>query len=179
MGKPHIEAYKRFQRKFYQITGKKGKQQYLIPYLMSSHPGSTIKDAIELAVFLKENGIHPEQVQDYYPTPGTISTAMFYSELDPYTSEPVYVAKKREDKAAQRALLQYYLPENRRRIIEVLIKAGREDLIGQGKDKLVAPDREYVEYKRKREAAKKGNTKWQKGRPAQKGGAAKAKARKR
>ena len=175
MGKPHIEAYKRFQRKFYQITGKKGKEQYLIPYLMSSHPGSTIKDAIELAMFLKENGIHPEQVQDYYPTPGTISTAMFYSELDPYTMEPVFVAKRREDKAAQRALLQYYRPENRRMIIEALIKAGREDLIGQGKDKLVAPDREYVEYKRNKQAGKpakgtKGNGKWQKQNAPQKRG---------
>lgn len=170
MGKPHIEAYKRFQRKFYQITGKKGKQQYLIPYLMSSHPGSTINDAIELALFLKENGIHPEQVQDYYPTPGTISTAMFYSELDPYTLEPVFVAKKREDKAAQRALLQYYKIENRRRIIESLIKAKREDLIGQGKDKLVAPDREYIERKRAKvqQSGKnsKGGKKWQQAKPA-------------
>ena len=184
MGKPHIEAYKRFQRKFYQITGKKGKEQYLIPYLMSSHPGSTIKDAIELAVFLKENGIHPEQVQDYYPTPGTISTAMFYAELDPYTLEPVFVAKKREDKAAQRALLQYYRPENRRMIIEALIKAGREDLIGQGKDKLVPPDREYVEYKRKKQAAKpvkgtKGRNKWQQQNAAQKQKGARPPKRKR
>lgn len=182
MGKPHIEAYKRFQKKFYQITGKKGKQQYLIPYLMSSHPGSTINDAIELAVFLKENGIHPEQVQDYYPTPGTISTAMFYCELDPYTLEPVFVAKKREDKAAQRALLQYYRPENRRMIIEALIKAKREDLIGQGKDKLVSPDREYVEYKRQRQASQsgrpaKGKDKWQKQNAAPK--RAKAQKRKR
>ena len=170
MGKPHIEAYKRFQKKFYQITGKKGKQQYLIPYLMSSHPGSTINDAIELALFLKENGIHPEQVQDYYPTPGTISTAMFYSELDPYTLEPVFVAKKREDKAAQRALLQYYKVENRRRIIETLIKAGREDLIGQGRDKLVAPDREYIERKRKMSgsaAVGKGSRKFKQAKPGQ------------
>ena len=179
MGKPHIEAYKRFQKKFYQITNKKGKQQFLIPYLMSSHPGSTINDAIELAVFLKENGIHPEQVQDYYPTPGTISTAMFYSELDPYTLEPVYVARKSEEKAAQRALLQYYLPENRRRIIEALIKAGREDLIGQGRDKLVSPDREYVEYKRRRDEQKKGSSKWQNGKAAQKSGGQKRKPKRR
>ena len=149
---------------------------------MSSHPGSTINDAIELAVFLKENGIHPEQVQDYYPTPGTISTAMFYCELDPYTLEPVFVAKKREDKAAQRALLQYYRPENRRMIIEALIKAKREDLIGQGKDKLVSPDREYVEYKRQRQAGQngrpaKGKDKWQKQNAAPKRG--KAQKRKR
>ncbi|MBR6338482.1 MAG: DUF3362 domain-containing protein, partial [Ruminococcus sp.] len=106
---------------------------------------------------------------------GTISTAMFYTELDPYTMEPVFVAKRREDKAAQRALLQYYRPENRRMIIEALIKAGREDLIGQGKDKLVAPDREYVEYKRNKQAGKpakgtKGNGKWQKQNAPQKRG---------
>ncbi len=144
MGKPHIEAYKRFQKKFYEITKRKGKEQYLVPYLMSSHPGSELKDAVELAVFLKENKIHPEQVQDFYPTPGTLSTCMFYTELDPYTLEPVYVAKKPEDKAMQRALLQYYKPENQRKIITALCKAGRQDLIGHGAGKLVAPDREYA-----------------------------------
>lgn len=108
MGKPHIEAYKRFQKKFYEITGRVQKEQYLVPYLMSSHPGSTIKEAVELAVFLKENNLHPEQVQDFYPTPGTISTCMFYTGLDPYTMKPVYVAKDPHDKALQRALLQYF-----------------------------------------------------------------------
>ena len=139
MGKPHIEAYKRFQKKFYEITGQKGKEQYLVPYLMSSHPGSALKDAVELAVFLKENHIHPEQVQDFYPTPGTLSTCMFYTGLDPYTLEPVYVAKKPEEKAMQRVLLQYYKPENQRKVIEALCKAGREDLIGNGAGKLVRP----------------------------------------
>ena len=137
MGKPHIEAYKRFQKKFYEITRNKGKEQYLVPYLMSSHPGSTMKDAVELAVFLKENNIRPEQVQDFYPTPGTISTAMFYTELDPYTLESVYVARDKEEKALQRALLQYYKPQNRQKIIDALKKAGRTDLIGKGKDCLV------------------------------------------
>ena len=139
MGKPHIEAYKRFQKKFYEITGQKGKEQYLVPYLMSSHPGSALKDAVELAMFLKENHIHPEQVQDFYPTPGTLSTCMFYTGLDPYTLEPVYVAKKPEEKAMQRVLLQYYKPENQRKVIEALCKAGREDLIGNGAGKLVRP----------------------------------------
>lgn len=148
MGKPHIEAYKRFQKKFYEITKQKGKEQYLVPYLMSSHPGSTLKDAVELAMFLKENKIHPEQVQDFYPTPGTLSTCMFYTELDPYTLEPVYVAKNPEEKAMQRALLQYYKPENQKKIIAALCKAGRQDLIGQGADKLVAPDREYLQRQR-------------------------------
>ena len=158
MGKPHIEAYKRFQKKFYDITKQVGKEQYLVPYLMSSHPGSTLKDAVELAMFLKENRIHPEQVQDFYPTPGTLSTCMFYTELDPYTLEPVYVAKNPKEKAMQRALLQYYKPENQRRIIEALVKAGRQDLIGQGKGKLVAPDREYIQKQRAMED-KKGKSK--------------------
>lgn len=144
MGKPHIEAYKRFQKKFYEITGKIGKEQYLVPYLMSSHPGSTIKDAIDLALFLKQNNIHPEQVQDFYPTPGTISTCMFYTGLDPYTMESVYVAKTPEEKSAQRALLQYFMPKNQRRIIEILEKAGRRDLIGNGPECLVKPDTEYL-----------------------------------
>ena len=87
MGKPHIEAYKRFQKKFYEITGRQHMEQYLVPYLMSSHPGSTIKEAVELAVFLKENNLHPEQVQDFYPTPGTISTCMFYTGLGPLHHE--------------------------------------------------------------------------------------------
>lgn len=152
MGKPHIEAYKRFQKKFYEITGQKGKEQYLVPYLMSSHPGSALKDAVELAVFLKENHIHPEQVQDFYPTPGTLSTCMFYTGLDPYTLEPVYVAKKPEEKAMQRVLLQYYKPENQRKVIEALCKAGREDLIGNGAGKLVRPDSVYLKMQREKQA---------------------------
>lgn len=154
MGKPHIEAYKRFQKKFYEITKQKGKEQYLVPYLMSSHPGSKLSDAVELAVFLKENRIRPEQVQDFYPTPGTLSTCMFYTGLDPYTLEPVYIAKDPKEKAMQRALLQYYKPENQRKIIEALEKAGRRDLIGNGQGKLVAPDREYMKKQQERKAVK-------------------------
>lgn len=150
MGKPHIEAYKRFQKRFYEITKQKGKEQYLVPYLMSSHPGSTLKDAVELAVFLKQNKIRPEQVQDFYPTPGTLSTCMFYTGLDPYTLEPVYVAKDPKEKAMQRVLLQYYKPENRRRVIEALCAAGREDLIGNGEDKLVKPDAQYLNRRKER-----------------------------
>ena len=164
MGKPHIEAYKRFQKKFYRITGKKGLEQYLVPYLMSSHPGSRLEDAIELALFLKENKIHPEQVQDFYPTPGTISTCMFYTELDPYTLEPVYVAKDPADKAMQRVLLQYFKPENQRRVIEALVKAGRRDLIGHGAGKLVQPDvrytREQKEFEQSRGKGRQTNGKF-------------------
>ena len=172
MGKPHIEAYKRFQSKFYKITGRIGKEQYLVPYLMSSHPGSTLADAVELALFLKENKIHPEQVQDFYPTPGTISTCMFYTELDPYTLEPVYVAKDPSDKAMQRVLLQYYKPENQRRVIEALIKAGRRDLIGHGAGKLVQPDarytREQKEFEKKKTDKNSKSSRYGKGRNASK-----------
>ncbi|NLZ45725.1 MAG: YgiQ family radical SAM protein, partial [Clostridiales bacterium] len=155
MGKPHIEAYKRFQKRFYEITKKKDKEQYLVPYLMSSHPGSELKDAIELAVFLKENNIRPEQVQDFYPTPGTISTAMFFTGLDPYTLEPVYVAKDKEEKALQRALLQYYKPQNQQKIIDALKKARRTDLIGTAKNSLVAPNKSFVQ---KTASSSRGNS---------------------
>ena len=139
MGKPHIQTYKRFCDKFYALTGREKKNQYVVPYLMSSHPGATLKDAVELALFCKAENIHPKQVQDFYPTPGTISTAMFYTELDPYTLEPVYVPKKESDKAMQRALLQYFIPENKPLVTKALIKAGRRDLIGSGKKCLVTP----------------------------------------
>lgn len=143
MGKPHIEVYKRFQDKFYQLTDQENKDQYVVPYLMSSHPGSTLKDAVELALFLKKEKIHPKQVQDFYPTPGTISTAMFYTELDPYTLEPVYVPKKTKEKALQRALMQYFIPQNKALVLEALQKAGRTDLIGTGKNCLVTPPAGY------------------------------------
>ncbi len=134
MGKPHIEAYKKFCDKFYALTKSENKDQYVVPYLMSSHPGSTLKDAVELALFCKRQGIHPKQVQDFYPTPGTISTAMFYTELDPYTLEPVYVPKSEREKSMQRALLQYFIPENKQKVIQALTLAGRRDLIGNGKN---------------------------------------------
>ncbi len=140
MGKPHIEAYRVFQKKFYDITKGMNKEQYLIPYLMSSHPGSTLKEAVELSLFLKEHKIHPEQVQDFYPTPGTISTCMFHTGLDPYTMEPVYVPKTPEEKAMQRALLQYFKPENREIVLRALKKIGRRDLIGTSPKCLVADD---------------------------------------
>ncbi len=140
MGKPHIETYLKFQKKFYDITKGMGKEQYLVPYLMSSHPGSTLRAAISLALFLKSQHIRPEQVQDFYPTPGTISTCMFYTEMDPYTLEPVYVPKTAEEKAMQRALLQYFKPENKKIVLAALRKAGRLDLIGTGPNCLVSPE---------------------------------------
>ncbi len=141
MGKPPIQTYLRFKKRFYELTKSVGKKQYLVPYLMSSHPGSTMRDAIELSVFLKKEGMHPEQVQDFYPTPGTVSTCMFYTGLDPYTLEPVYVPRTPREKAEQRALLQYFRPENRQLVLRALKEAGRTDLIGTGPDCLVAPDR--------------------------------------
>lgn len=139
MGKPHIEAYLRFSRKYFDYTKKIGKEQYLVPYLMSSHPGATLKDAIELALFIKKEHLHPEQVQDFYPTPGTIATAMFCTELDPYTLKPVFVAKNPHDKAMQRALMQYFNPKNRALVEEALKRAGRADLIGTGENCLIRP----------------------------------------
>ncbi len=129
MGKPGNGVYDKFHKKFYEITKKIGKEQYLVPYLMSSHPGSTIKDAVELAEYLAKNRIRPEQVQDFYPTPGTVSTAMYYTGVDPNTLKPVYVAKEREEKSLQRALLQYYNPKNRDRVMQALKITHRQDLI--------------------------------------------------
>ncbi len=139
MGKPHIEAYKEFSKRYFNFTKSIGKEQYLVPYLMSSHPGATLKDAVELAEFIKSEKLHPEQVQDFYPTPGTISTAMYYSELDPYTLEPVFVAKTPHDKALQRALMQYFNPKNYDLVYEALKKCGRNDLIGTSNKCLIAP----------------------------------------
>ncbi len=137
MGKPGRKIFERFCDKYYEISKKLGKEQYLVCYLMSSHPGSTLKDAIDLACFLKEKGMRPQQVQDFYPTPGTLSTAMFYTGLDPRTLKEVYVAKSYEEKAMQRALLQFTRPENYNLVKKALLKAGREDLIGNGPNCLI------------------------------------------
>ncbi len=144
MGKPHIEAYLEFSKRYFRYTKKEGKEQYLVPYLMSSHPGSTLKEAVELALFLKKIGIRPEQVQDFYPTPGTVSTCMFYTGLDPYTLKEVYVAKDPHEKAMQRALLQYFNPKNADLVREALRKAGRHDLIGYGDKCLITPKKQSV-----------------------------------
>ena len=139
MGKPHIEQFIAFKKKFFDLSKKEKKEQYLVPYLMSSHPGSTLKNAVELALFLKKENLRPEQVQDFYPTPGTVSTAMYYTGLDPYTLEKVYVSKDPHEKALQRALLQYFNPRNRSLVEEALRKAGRQDLIGNSEKCLIKP----------------------------------------
>lgn len=156
MGKPAGGVYERFAKKYAAINEQIGKKQYLVPYLMSSHPGSTLKDAVELSLFLKKNGLNPRQVQDFYPTPGTISTAMFYTGIDPYTGKSVYVARDPHEKAMQRALLQYRDKKNRRLVLEALKKAGREDLIGFGADCLIAPY-EHAAYSGKNGHAKNRN----------------------
>ncbi len=137
MGKPEIETYLKFKKRFYELTKSEGKEQFLVPYLMSSHPGSTMKDAIELSVFLKREGMRPEQVQDFYPTPGTVSTCMYYTGLDPFSMKPIYAAKTPKEKAQQRALLQYFKPENREIVLSALRQYRRYDLIGTGKDCLI------------------------------------------
>ena len=132
MGKPPIGVFKRFDAEFKRLNRKYGLKQYLVAYLMSSHPGATLADAVELAEFVRDMGYNPEQVQDFYPTPSTISTCMYYTGLDPRTMQPVYVAKSPHDKAMQRALIQYRDPKNRKLVREALVKAGRTDLIGSG-----------------------------------------------
>ena len=139
MGKPNFGVYERFREQFFDITHAIGKEQYLVPYLMSSHPGSTLNDAVELALCLKRNGYAPEQVQDYYPTPGTASTVMYYTGINPLTMKRVYVATDYHEKQLQRALLQYNRPQNAALVREALTKAGRTDLIGHGKDCLIRP----------------------------------------
>ena len=158
MGKPSADVYRRFSDKYKKINEQLGKKQYLVPYLMSSHPGSTLRDAIQLAVYLKENGINPQQVQDFYPTPGTISTCMFHTGIDPMTGKSVYVPKTPKEKAMQRALLQFKKPENRKLIEEALRICDRTDLIGYGPRCLLRPWREKKDvskdFKRKRSIGK-------------------------
>ena len=142
MGKPNIHVYDRFVKKFYEINRGMNKDQYVVPYLISSHPGSTLKDAVALAEYLHRNRLNPEQVQDFYPTPGTVSTCMYYTGLDPITMKKVYVATDPHEKAMQRALIQYSNPKNYRLVREALIKAGRKDLIGTGPECLIRPGAE-------------------------------------
>ena len=137
MGKPDIEKYRRFCQKFDAASGKAGKKQYVLPYFMSSHPGSTLADAVRLAEYIRDSGFMPEQAQDFYPTPGTLATCMFYTGINPETGKKIYVPKSREEKEMQRALIHYKNPKNRAVVKKALRKAERDDLIGNGKKKLV------------------------------------------
>ena len=139
MGKPKNQVYTQFANAFFKMNKKLGKKQFLVPYLMSSHPGSTLKEAVELAEYCRDMGYMPEQVQDFYPTPSTLSTCMYYTELDPRKMEPVYVPKNPHEKAMQRALIQYRNPANYELVKEALMKAGRTDLIGFGEECLIRP----------------------------------------
>ncbi len=154
LGKPSVEVYNKFVKAYKDMNKKIGKEQYLVPYLMSSHPGSTLKEAIELAEYLRDLGYMPEQVQDFYPTPSTISTAMYYTGLNPATLEPVYVTTNPHEKAMQRALIQYRNPKNYDLVYEALMKAGRQDLIGFDNNCLIKPRNVY-----KGNSEKPGNNK--------------------
>ena len=150
MGKPPNAVYQKFIAKYQRLNEKLGMKQYVVPYLMSSHPGSTLKEAVKLAEYLRDLGYMPEQVQDFYPTPSTISTVMYYTGLDPRTMEPVYVPTNPHEKAMQRALIQYRDPKNYALVREALEKAGRQDLIGFGRECLIRP------YPPKKDAGKSG-----------------------
>ena len=139
MGKPPVSVYNEFVRKYHDMNERLGLKQYLVPYLMSSHPGSTLQEAVDLAEYLRDLGYMPQQVQDFYPTPSTISTCMYYTGLDPRTMEPVYVATNPHEKAMQRALIQYRNPENYDLVHEALVKTNRTDLIGFDAHCLIRP----------------------------------------
>ena len=157
MGKPGRDVYDAFCEKYKRINQQLGKEQYLVPYLISSHPGSDLSAAIELAEYLRDIGHQPEQVQDFYPTPGTLSTCMFYTGFDPRTGKPVFVPRTPQEKAMQRALLQFKRPQNFPLVRQALRQAGREDLIGTGRNCLVPPEgvktaAEYAQIRREKKA---------------------------
>ncbi len=154
MGKPYFDVFRRFYKKFFDLDAEYKKNQFLVPYLISSHPGCTLSDAVSLAEYLNSIGHMPEQVQDFYPTPGTIATCMYYTELDPMTMEKVFVPKSQEEKAMQRALLQWRRPECRALVKKALEKTGRYDLIGQAKRCLIKPDREKIPNRKAPDAAR-------------------------
>ncbi len=176
MGKPSFVVYKKFRKRYFELTKSFGKEQYLVPYLMSSHPGSTLEDALELALCLKRDGYAPEQVQDYYPTPGTASTVMYYTGINPLDGKRVFVPSDYHEKQLQRALLQFNRPRNAALVAEALTKAGRGDLIGTSAGCLIKPPRESGNGKyrggnkdaRTANSKKTGGKKDSRGRPDQK-----------
>lgn len=164
MGKPGNQVYQAFEKKYQKINRELGKDQYLVPYLMSSHPGSTLKEAVTLAEYLRDIGHMPEQVQDFYPTPSTISTCMYYTGVDPRDMKPVYVPKNPHEKAMQRALIQYRDPKNYDLVLEALHKTGRMDLVGYDRHCLIRPRKEQGNVRqgakpRKNGQASRGNRK--------------------
>ncbi len=157
MGKPTRNVYDSFVKKYYDINKKIHKNQFLVPYLMSSHPGSDLKAAIELAQYIKKMGYTPEQVQDFYPTPGSLSTTMYYTGINPLTEEKVYVPKDQKEKSMQRALLQFSIPDNYDLVKEALIKAHREDLIGNGPDCLIPYNKPHKKSHKKNNSKNNNN----------------------
>lgn len=155
MGKPEHRVYEAFAEKYKCMNRKLGKEQYLVPYLMSSHPGCTLKEAVKLAEYLRDLGHMPEQVQDFYPTPSTISTCMYYTGVDPRDMKPVYVPKNPHEKAMQRALIQYRRPENHALVLEALKRTGRMDLVGYGEKCLIRPSKEVGDRKKTKRSGKK------------------------
>lgn len=149
MGKPNKNVYDSFVKKYHDINKKMNKKQFLVPYLMSSHPGSDLKAAIELAEYIKKMGYTPEQVQDFYPTPGSLSTTMYYTEINPLTEEKVYIPKDQKEKSMQRALLQFAIPDNYDLVKEALLKAHREDLIGNGPNCLIPYNKPHKKFHKK------------------------------
>ncbi|WP_294348685.1 YgiQ family radical SAM protein [uncultured Clostridium sp.] len=160
MGKPTREVYDKFVNKYFDINKKINKKQFLVPYLMSSHPGSDLDAAIELAQYVKSMGYTPEQVQDFYPTPGSLSTTIYYTGVNPLTGEKVYTPKTQEEKDMQRALIQFAVPKNYEKVKKALIKAHREDLIGNRKDCLIPanPGKLRNNTKSKKSSSNKNNT---------------------
>ena len=155
MGKPGIQVFSDFAKRYAETNRRMGKEQYLVPYFMSSHPGSGLREAVELAEFLRDTGYRPEQVQDFIPTPGTLSTCMYYTGKHPLTGEDVYVPREEREKLMQRALMQYWMPRNHPLVREALIQAGRRDLIGRGRKCLVPPEEGMATEERKKEPPKK------------------------
>ena len=155
MGKPKHEVYTEFKSRYEQMNKRCGMDQYLVPYFISSHPGCTLQDAVELAEYFRDAHCSPEQVQDFYPTPGTLSTCMFYTGLDPRTMKPIYVPTDPREKELQRALMQYRFPENAAKVREALRKAGRSDLIGDGPKCLVKSERTKGSFDPKRKNEKR------------------------
>ena len=157
MHKPGRRVFETFCRKYEAENRRIGKKQYMIPYFISSHPGSTLQDACELSLFLKKNGFVPDQVQDFYPTPGTLSTCMFYTGIDPVAGERVYVPSDPEEKRLQRAMLHFNKPENAELVREALRRIHREDLIGYGPEALVHPAGGFRHAGRKKNDRTYGN----------------------
>ena len=154
MGKPEHKVYEAFLKEYGKTNRELGLKQYAVPYFISSHPGCTLKEAVRLAEYIRDLHFTPEQVQDFYPTPSTLSTCMYYTGVHPLTGEKVYIPRDPHEKAIQRALMQYSVPQNRKLVLEGLTKAGRTDLIGYGPRCLIRPDKPGKRYDKTKKTTK-------------------------